>query len=509
MKLRQLAPALLLAAVATFARAEVTLPRVFTDHMVLQRDQPVTIWGTAAPGESVTVRFAADTRSAVADSSGAWSVRLRPLAASAEGREVVVTASNTITLSDVLVGEVWFCSGQSNMEKQIGARSGQKPCDNHESEIAAADHPLLRLYQFPRNGKPAEGDATLRWLPCSPDTVARTNFSAAAYYFGRELQRELKVPVGLIHSSVGGTRIEAWTPPEAYAATPSLADIASHPGNAKTRIGGLYASMVQPLVPYTLRGWLWYQGESNLMTRDFASYTEKMEVMVGAWRGAWAQPDAPFYFVQLAPYTYSARKQAEPLSAEALPLFWEAQTAAATRIRNAGSVVITDTASDVRDIHPTNKRDVGERLARLALANTYRLTQIATSGPILRSATPRGDELVLSFDHATGLASRDGKPLNSFAVAGEDRVFVPATARIEGEVVIVSSSSVPAPVAVRLAFHERGNSNLVNAAGLPASPARSDTWPVDPTRPATPADLAPPPPKPATSPAPAPPAAAR
>lgn len=504
MKFRPLAPAFLFAALATLARAEVTLPRVFTDHMVLQRGQPVSIWGTATAGEAVTVRFATDTQSTVADSSGAWSVRLRPLTASIEGRELVVSASNTITLSDVLVGEVWLCSGQSNMEKQIGNRSGQRPCDNHEAEIAAANYPLIRIYQFPRNGKPAEGDATLRWLPCSPDTVARTNFSAAAYYFGRELQRELKVPVGLIHSSVGGTRIEAWTPPEAYAATPSLADVATEPGNAKTRIGGLYASMIRPLVPYTLRGWLWYQGESNLMTRDFASYTDKMQALVGAWRGAWAQPDAPFYFVQLAPYTYSARKQPEPLSTEALPLFWEAQTAAATRIHNSGSVVITDTVANVGDIHPTNKRDVGERLARLALARTYGRADVVSSGPVLRSATPRGGELVLRFDHAKGLASRDGQPLNSFTVAGEDRVFSTATARIEGEQVIVSSASVSAPVAVRLAFHERANSNLVNAAGLPAHPSRSDSWAIDPTRPATPADLAPPPPRPT---APATPAA--
>jgi sialate O-acetylesterase len=506
MKLRQLTSTLLLAALATFAHAEVALPKIFSDHMVLQRDQPVAVWGTAAPGESVTVRFASDTQSAVADASGAWSVRLSPLTASAEGRDLVVSASNTLTLSDVLVGEVWIGSGQSNMEKQIGHRSGQRPCDNFEAEIASADHPLLRLYQFPRNGKPAEGDATLRWLPCSPDTVARTNFSAAAYYFGRELQRELKVPVGLIHASVGGTRIEAWTPPEAYAAVPTLADVASHAGNAKTRIGSLYASMIRPLVPFTVRGWLWYQGESNLMTRDFESYTEKMQALVGAWRGAWAQPDAPFYFVQLAPYAYSVRRQPEPLSAEALPLFWEAQRAAAARIQNSGSVVITDTSANVGDIHPTNKRDVGERLARLALSRTYGLSQIVTSGPVLRSATPRGGELVLSFDHATGLASRDGKPLNSFTVAGEDRVFVPATARIEGEQVIVSAPTVPAPVAARIAFHERANANLVNAAGLPANPARSDTWPVDPTRPATPADLAPPPPRPAAPAAPATPA---
>lgn len=503
MKLRQLVPALLLAALAALARAEVALPQIFTDHMVLQRDQPVAIWGTAAAGETVTVRFASRTQTAVADAAGKWSVRLRPLSASAESRELVVAASNTITLSDVLVGEVWLGSGQSNMEKQIGHRSGQKPCDNFEAEIAAADHPLLRLYQVPRNGKPTEGDATLRWLPCSPDTVARTNFSAAAYYFGRELQRELKVPVGIIHSSVGGTRIEPWTPPEAFAGFPSLADVDNNPANAKTRVSSLYARMIQPLTPYTLRGWIWYQGESNLMTTDLAIYTDMMQALVHGWRTAWSQPKSPFYFVQLAPYLYSARRQPKPLSPEALALFWEAQTAAAAKISNSGSVVITDITADVRDIHPTNKRDVGERLARLALANTYGHSKIVASGPVLRSATPRGGELVVRFDHAKGLASRDGQPLNEFTVAGQDRVFVPATARIDGGKVIVSSPSVPAPVAVRLAFHERANSNLVNAAGLPAQPARSDTWPVDPNRPATPADLAPPPPKPAAPAAPA------
>ncbi|MEY4488177.1 MAG: hypothetical protein RIQ79_685, partial [Verrucomicrobiota bacterium] len=380
---RLVAPVLAAALLAALARAEVALPGVFTDHMVLQRDQPVAVWGTAAAGETVTVRFATDTQSAVADATGKWSVRLLPLAASAEGRQLVVTASNTLTFTDVLVGEVWLCSGQSNMEKPVGVRSGQQPCDNATAELAAADHPLLRLYQFPRNGKAAEGDSTLRWLACTPETLDKTHFSAAGYYFGRELLRELKVPVGLIHSSVGGTRIEPWTPPEAYANIPVLADVAAAVAAdqpyKKVKVGGLYASMIRPLAPYTLRGFIWYQGESNLMLNDTPVYADKMRALIEGWRGVWGQPEAAFYHVQLAPYAYSKRKPPDRLTVEALPYFWEAQDRSLA-IPHTGQAVINDTVTRYGDIHPTDKLDVGQRLARAALRQTYGRTALVTTG---------------------------------------------------------------------------------------------------------------------------------
>lgn len=494
MNLRRLSTAPLLAALAVFARAEVSLPQIFTDHMVLQRDQPVAVWGTAAPGESVTVRFAGDTQSAVADSSGAWSIRLHPLTADATGRELVVAASNTITLSDVLVGEVWFCSGQSNMEKPLGTRSGQQPCDDHEAEIAAASHPLLRLFQVPRNNRPVEGDLSLRWLPCTPENINGTHFSAAGYYFGRRLLEELRIPVGLIHSSVGGTRIEPWTPREAFANYPLLTDVAAALSSGEKHhgqgIGNLYASMVRPFVPYTLRGWLWYQGESNLMTHDAPGYAEKTRALIESWRSAWNLPEAPFLHVQLAPYAYSRRKQPNPMSPEALPLFWEAQDRSLT-IPRTGQAVINDSVTNFGDIHPTNKKVVGERLALVALRQTYGRADLVASGPRFKSLDRHDSTLVASFEFSDGLAARDGGELKGFSVAGEDRVFQPARAIIRDGRVHASAPAVLEPVALRYGWHERHGGNLVNAAGLPARSFRSDEWPADSTRPATPEDLAP------------------
>ncbi len=506
--------ALLLAVAPLLARAEVALPVLFSDHMVLQRDQPVAVWGSAAAGETVTVRFADDTRSAVADSSGRWSVRLGPFAASAEGRELVVSGSNTLTLSDVLVGEVWFCSGQSNMEKPLGARSGQQPCDDHQTEIAAARHPLLRLFQVPRHNRPVAGDLSLRWLPCTPEAVERSNFSAAGYYFGRRLLEELRVPVGLIHSSVGGTRIEPWTPKDAFAGRPMLAPVAAAASAGEKYqgqgVGNLYASMVAPFVPYTVRGWLWYQGESNLMTHDAPVYAEKMRALVESWRAAWALPGAPFLHVQLAPYDYSRRKQPDPMSPEALPLFWEAQDRSLA-IPGTGQAVINDSVTRFGDIHPTNKKVVGERLALVALRQTYGRADLVASGPRFAGLEKNGPALAAAFEFGEGLAARDGGALKGFSLAGEDRVFKPAEAVVRDGRVLVSSAAVPAPVALRYGWHERHGGNLVNAAGLPARSFRSDDWPVDSTRPATPEDLAPkkpaqplktPPPAPPASPAP-------
>lgn len=499
--------AALLAALPLLSRAEVSLPSIFTDHMVLQRDVPVAIWGAASAGENVTVRFADQSRAATADSAGRWSVRLDPLPASAEGRELVVSGSNTLVLSDVLVGEVWFCSGQSNMEKPLGARSGQKPCDDHEAEIAAASHPLLRLFQVPRHNRPVQGDLSLRWLPCSPETVERSNFSAAGYYFGRRLLLELRVPVGLIHSSVGGTRVEPWTPKDVFADYPLLAPVAAAAASGEKYkgqgVGNLYASMVAPFVPYTLRGWLWYQGESNLMTHDAPVYAEKMRALVESWRAAWGLPDAPFYHVQLAPYAYSRRKQPDPMSPEALPLFWEAQDRSLA-IPRTGQAVINDSVVNFGDIHPTNKKVVGERLALVALRRAYGRDDVVDSGPLFSRVEKDGAALLASFEFADGLAAREGGELKGFDVAGEDRVFHPARAVVRGDKIAVSSASVPAPVALRYGWHERHGGNLVNAAGLPARSFRSDDWPVDSTRPATPEDLAPKtPPQPLKTPPPA------
>lgn len=479
----QAAVSLILLSAAGWLHAEVRCAPVFGDHMVLQRERAVAVWGEAAAGEVVTVEFAGQSKPVTADAAGKWRIALDPLPASAESRTLTVRGANTLTFSDVLVGEVWFCSGQSNMEKPLGPRRGQKPTDNHEEEIRAADHPLLRLYQVTQRGRPQGKITGLRWLVCTPETVVSTEFSAAAYFFGRELQRELGVPVGLIHSSFGGTRIEAWMPPEAFAGDPALRGLESIrydawvPGVQPTE---LYRSMVAPFVPFSLRGFLWYQGETNCMNAEHLVYATKLRALIGGWRAAWGQPDLPFYSALLAPFAYSGQKNwARQLTPDALPALWEAQVRALD-VPHTGLVVTTDLAGNGRDIHPTNKRDVGVRFARLALARTYGRSDVPALSPQLLSFNRSwfGRKITLAFAQGEGLRSRDGQPLTGFTVAGKDRQFHPATAVTVGNRLIVSSRAVPRPVSVRFAWHELAMPNLVNAAGLPAVPFRTDDWPL-------------------------------
>ncbi|MEX1116173.1 MAG: sialate O-acetylesterase [Akkermansiaceae bacterium] len=486
MKLHLISSISWLIVLSSQAQANITCPPIFGSHMVLQRDQAVPVWGTAAPGEKVTVNFAGSNTQTTAGRDGAWQVKLPPLAASAQAQTLVISGTNELRFDDVLVGEVWLCSGQSNMEKPLGARKGQRPTDNAEEEIRKAKHPLIRVFQMPRNGRKQPDDLTMEWHPCAPETVNQLAFSAAAYFFGRKIQAKLGVPVGLIHTSVGGTRIELWTPPRAYQGITGLEKLATAAaGDRKVddvRIGGLYDPMVKPLAPFGIRGFLWYQGESNLMADDGLIYTEKMRALINGWRAAWQLPEAPFYFVQLAPHLYSSRKIPNPFSDQALPLFWEAQTKALS-IPHTGMAVITDTAAQLSDIHPTNKQDVGERLARIALARTYGKKQVVDSGPIMKEFMVKGRNVGLKFDHADGLESRDGEPLSEFTLAGEDRVFHRAAAVIRNGNVVVSSNKVQEPVAVRLGWNERANPNLVNGAELPARSFRTDDWPVETHRP--------------------------
>ncbi len=464
-------------------RAEVRCAIVFGDHMVLQRGRPVPLWGGAAPGETVTAEFAGQRHSVTAGADGRWHLMLDPMAASEESRTLTVCGTNAITFTDVLVGEVWLCSGQSNMEKPLGPRPGQKPTDNYEAEIRAADHPLLRLYQMPHSGKPAKGVIGLQWVICSPETIAGTRFSAVGYFFGRELRRELHVPIGVIHSSFGGTMIEAWMPPDAFEREPGLR------GRERVRFPAwvegvqateLYTSMIAPLVPYAVRGFLWYQGETNCLSADGAIYTAKMRALVASWRAAWHDGNLPFFYAQIAPFDYyDWDKVPKHLTPDTLPLFWEAQTRALA-IPHTGMIVTTDLAADPHDIHPTNKRDIGRRFARLALAATYGRNDILAQSPRYATMQLRpGGKIALRFDFAgTGLQSRDGQPLTYFTIAGADRKFVPAATTLEGDTAVVSSPDVAQPVAVRFAWADTATPNLVNSAGLPAIPFRTDDWPV-------------------------------
>lgn len=466
----------------------VTLPRVFGDHMVLQRGVKVPVWGWAAPGERVVVRFAGQEKAATAGDDGRWEVRLDPLEASAEPRELAAAGAETVTFKDVLVGEVWLCSGQSNMEMPVGKAGDPKPTTNADQELRDADLPRVRLLKVARAraSKPAR-DLKGEWAVCGPDALDRTRFSAVGFFFGRRVHRELKVPVGLIDATFGGSLIEWWVPPSGFAAVPALADwakTARSPGATRTVYQGLkaievepcvmYRGMVAPLVPFAIRGVLWYQGESNVYAGDGAEYADKLAALIKGWRAEWGA-ELPVYYVQVAPLLYHVTRPHLVTSAEALPRLWEAQ-AACLRLPRTGMVVTTDLVADLEDIHPRDKRPVGERLALWALAREYDRPGVVPSGPVFRGLEVAGDRAVLSFDHVGGgLVSRRGPALSWFAVAGADGVYHPAAAAVEGDTVVVTSPKAPAPVAVRFAWDEAARPNFFNKAGLPAVPFRTDS----------------------------------
>jgi sialate O-acetylesterase len=472
--LAALSPALL----AVPALAEVRLPAIISDHMVLQRGAQVPVWGWAAPNEAVSVRIGKQARATLADADGRWKVELDLGAASRTPATLTVDGEgNTLVVKDVLVGEVWLASGQSNMEKPLGEKQGQKPTLDAEADIAAAAHPDLRLFKVAKKKfSQAQEDVTGQWVVTTPASIEETKFSAAAYHFGRKLMTELGNPVGLIDATWGGTRIEPWTPAPLTGATQEGAGAETRQATPSVIFNG----MVAGLVPFGLRGVIWYQGESNLIDgEDPALYTAKMEALVAGWRARW-KSEFPFYYVQVAPHLYHVVRKATVKEADALPRMWEAQ-AQALRIPKTGMVVTTDLVDDLRDIHPRDKKSVGLRLAGLALADTYGRSDIVAYGPVLRSLPVEAGKAVLSFDFADGLAARDGKPLDWFEIAGADGVYYPASAAIDGKRVVLASPRVAEPVSVRFAWDEAAQPNLVNGAGLPALPFRSD-HPIPPIR---------------------------
>ena len=477
----------LAASVPRAASADVTLPSVIGDNMVLQQEMNVPLWGWAAPGEKVAVSFAGRETNTVAAVDGRWEVRLQPLKASTNPAQLTIQGHNRITLTNVLVGEVWLCSGQSNMEKPISTQPGQKPTRNYVEELKTGDkYPTIRLFKAAKTlaAVPAK-DVEGAWKICSSNALETNKFSAVGYFFGREIQKALSVPVGLLESSWGGTRIEPWTPVEGFNAVPKLAAFgqpippASKLSNTVSM--AIYNGMVAPLVPFGIRGALWYQGESNCMDQhDGAIYTDKMEALITGWRQVWGEGNFPFYYVQLAPFHYFEMPKRRVLTPEALPLLWEAQTAA-LRISNTAMAVTTDLVDNLKDIHPTRKVEVGQRLARIALARDYGRKNLVTSGPVFKQMEVRGAKAVLSFDEVDGgLMSRDGQPLTWFTIAGADGNFVAADARFDGNTVVVSSASVRDPKAVRFAWNESAQPNFFNKAGLPAVPFRTDRPAVTP-----------------------------
>jgi len=438
---RTLAVILLLAVFsAGFALADVRMPAVIDSHMVLQRNVPLPIWGFANPGEAVSVRL--DDKPAVtakADQKGNWRVTLPPVKADGKAHKLSISGKNKIELNDILIGEVWIGSGQSNMEFQLRSSIRAK------AAIAGANLPQVRLFHVPKvqTRQPA-ADVKADWVVCAPGTVSR--FSAVLYHFGLRLHKELGVPVGLINSSWGGSRIEPWT--------------ITNSGS-----GGMYNGMIAPLRPLAVKGAIWYQGESNV--GNGLAYFNKKKALIEGWRKAWGT-NLSFYFVQIAPFAGYRPGQ--------LPALWEAQVAT-LKIPGTGMAVVTDLVGNIRDIHPRNKYDVGNRLALWALAKDYGKSKIVCSGPLYKSMDVKGDKIRLKFAHVGGgLKSRDGKPLREFQIAGADGAFHAAKAVIEGDAVVVSAEQVKKPTQVRFGWHKTANPNLINKEGLPASPFQTNNW---------------------------------
>lgn len=421
------------------AHADVKLPSVIGSHMVLQRDRPLPIWGKADAGEEVTVQLGEKTEKTKADDKGSWKVTLPAMTADGKALKLTVTGKNKIELEDILIGEVWVGSGQSNMEWSLAGSHDAKEA------IPAADQPNIRLLQVPKveAPKPAD-DVKAAWEVCSPKTVGR--FSGVLYHFGLRLQKELGVPVGLINSSWGGSAIEPWTIKEKGS-------------------GGMYNGMIAPIMPFAVRGVVWYQGESNV--GNGMKYRDKMEELIEGWRGKWGK-ELSFYFVQLAPFS--------GYGGNALPEVWEAQVAS-LKIPRTGMAVITDLVHNIGDIHPVNKKDVGIRLALWALAKDYGKKNVVYSGPLYKGMKVEDSMIRLQFAHtAGGLKARDGKALTEFQIAGADGKFVAAEARIDGETVVVIAKGVESPTQVRFGWHKSANPNLVNKEGLPASPFQTNNW---------------------------------
>lgn len=493
------------------ASADVVLPDVLASSMVLQQKQAIPVWGKAEPGEAVMVEFAGQKRNAVADASGKWRVELAKMSASFSPQTMTITGKNKIVLTNILVGEVWLVSGQSNMQWRLPESTGGAEA------TAAASHPNLRLFNVSRDVAFKKKQGKLgEWAACTPETVKE--FSAAGYYFAVDLQKTLNVPVGLISSSYGGSQAEAWTPVAYLNASPDLkptvdrtkiweaeretvrtnyaaaiakwredSDNARAAGARPSPSPGvpdalrdyriassIYDGMIEPLMPFAIKGAIWYQGESNEARAE--QYGLLMPTMIRAWRERWGQGNFPFGIIQLPNYRAVKPEPEE----SAWSFIREAQRQTALTTVNTGLIVIID-IGEAGDIHPKNKVDVGKRMFAWALKDVY--GQKAATPPLLKKTEVAGGKVVLTFENVgSGLKIGKGDRLEEFAVAAADKKWVWADAKIIGKNKIeVSSTSISSPVAVRYAFNSNPkNPNLTNDSGLPATPFRTDNWP-DPT----------------------------
>jgi sialate O-acetylesterase len=463
--------AVLLLILSTAARGEVKVPAIFGDHMVLQRGMKIPIWGTADAGEKVTVKLANQERATTADEHGKWRVTLDPVAANGS-LVVTIAGTNTITLHDVLVGEVWLASGQSNMSFEL------RNAANGTDAVRQADQPTMRLFTVDRTyPNEPQSELTGEWKVCSPETAK--DFSAVAYFFGRELQQNLNQPVGLIESDWGGTRAEAWMPRETFeslhlpyepAWTEQWLNPKPRPGSTQPVVkrpheapAVLYNGMIAPVAGYAMRGVIWYQGETNTAYPE--QYGDVLSAMIASWRRAWGQGDFPFLIVQLANFNSPGRDW---------PALRAAQARVARETPNAALAVTIDVGNP-RNIHPTDKQTVGHRLALAARKVAYG-QDVQASGPTFESLRVAGPKAIVTFDHtAGGLVARSGK-LGGFELAGEDGKFRPAAATITGDAVELRADGVTSPHAARYGWANDPRCTLYNRADLPAVPfeARAD-----------------------------------
>lgn len=457
------------------SRAEVVLPKILGNGMVLQRENPVPIWGTAAAGEKVTVKFNDQTKTTTADAAGNWKVLLNAMPASANPAALTILGTNTIKLTDILVGEVWLCSGQSNMLYEMRKNSKVKKPDTSTAnspvdELERAHNPQIRIFLVTQKNL-AKADSTHSGWSIAEDSALRS-FSAAGYFFAKNLNHDLEVPVGIVCAAVSGSRIEPWIPETAFTNSAYFNRVSKDSSQLSGADGKFYHKMIEPLAPLSIRGILWYQGEANMT--ETASYIKKMQLLINTWRSLWQQPSMPVYYVQIVPYYYSRMKSDKVITPQTLPRFWEAQ-ALVQQIPNTGMIVTNDLNDDVKNLHPPFKWEVGRRLELLALAKTYGKKNVVYSGPVYRKMHVSGNQILLNFNYTgSGLVNHDGKPLNYFTIAGKDGRFVEANAVIQGNSVIVSAPSVTKPVAVRFAWQEDAQPNLFNKNGLPARPFRTD-----------------------------------
>jgi sialate O-acetylesterase len=515
--MRRLIPSLatlVLFAAATAARADVSLNNMFGDHMVLQQGIKNRVWGKAAPGEAVTVTLGGQSHSTTAAADGSWQVHLDPVQEYGGPHTLTVKGNNTLTFNDVLIGEVWVCSGQSNMQWSVNQSN------DPDIEKAAARFPNIRLISVPQVGtQEPQWNFKGSWQVCSPETVGE--FSAVGYFFGRQLHQTLDLPIGLIDNAWGGSAAEAWVKREKLSADPVLkvihekwqkeeegfaaavsafeakmadwkaaaekakAEGKPEPGNkpqhpdarmkGNARPGNIHSGVLTPSIGYGIRGAIWYQGESN--SGRAYQYRDLFPFMIKSWRDEWALGDFPFYWVQLADYLAEKPEPAESAWAE----LREAQTMTMKALPSTGEAVIID-LGEGKDIHPKNKQDVAKRLARWALADTYKIPGITCRSPIYRSMEKQGSSILLSFDNV-GSNAKDWRPFDvnepvGFTIAGADKKFVAAKASIRKDGSIeVSSEAVADPVAVRYGWADNPVCNMYSAAGLPLTPFRTDDFP--------------------------------